>query len=352
MIESMKKLLAILLLILTLSFLPLTALAQNIEQGDNIVLTKDRVVDKDYFAAGNSVTLEGTVNGDAYLAGGNIVINGTVNGDLLAAGGNIDVRGTVTGNIRAAGGNLIISGNVGRNISIAGGNINFSPGANVAGNLALAGGQITLSPQATVDGNLTYFSSNPATISQEATISGQVSQNIPDRKPKEEAKREIGALFSFFTVASFILASIIGIILIKLLPNYFARISGVIVNKPWVSLGIGLLTIIVFPVVFMLLMFTIIGIPIAIFLAFVLAVLLYLAKIFVAFVIGELILRRFSKNTGRIWAFLLGLVIYYVVTLIPVIGWLISVIAALMGLGAILIARMNLYRELRAKEII
>lgn len=322
------------------------------EQGDNVVLSKGRVVDKDYFAAGNTVTLEGTVNGDAYLAGGNIVVDGTVNGDLLTAGGNVDVRGIVTGNIRAAGGNINIGGIVGRNISIAGGNINFSPGANVAGNLALAGGQITLGPQTTVDGNLTYFSSNPATISQEATISGQVSQNIPDRKPKEEAKREIGALFSFFTIASFILASIIGIILIKLLPNYFAGISGVIVNKPWVSLGIGLLTIIVFPVVFMLLMFTIIGIPIAIFLAFVLAALLYLSKIFVAFVIGGIVLQRFTQNAGKVWVFLLGLVIYYIVTLIPIFGWIISMVVGLIGLGAILITKRDFYKDLRAKQII
>src|SRR5687767_13900949 len=70
----------------------------------NVYLSKGEIINHDYFAAGNTVNLSGTVNGDAYIAGGNVTVDGTVNGDLLAAGGNVTILGKVTGNVRTAGG--------------------------------------------------------------------------------------------------------------------------------------------------------------------------------------------------------------------------------------------------------
>jgi cbb3-type cytochrome oxidase subunit 1 len=97
---------------------------------------------------------------------------------------------------------------------------------------------------------------------------------------------------------------------------------------------------------------TIVGIPLAMALAFVLGILLYVAKIFVAFVVGELILRAFKTSAPRIWSFLLGLVVYYVLTAIPVIGFFITVIGVLMGLGAMLLEDKEVYSQLRTKEVI
>jgi|Napbiome12C3dose_1001474.scaffolds.fasta_scaffold00049_1 cytoskeletal protein CcmA (bactofilin family) len=373
--------------LIILFVLPLTAIAQDPENKKDVVLAKDEVINKDYFATGNSIFLDGTVNGDAYVAGGNVVVNGTINGDLLAAGGNLDIRGNITGNIRAAGGNINISGTIDRNATLAGGSINITPTADIKGSLVSAGGNVTVSapigkeinlgggqvvlgnriggdvnaavgnlslaPTATISGNLTYLSENPASVSPGATVSGKITQNVPQTKqPEEAAKRGIGALLSFFLIGDFLLATIIGFLLLKFLPVFFSTTAQLITQKPWLSLGIGFLTAIISPFVFLLLLITIIGIPIAMLLAFALVVLSYLAKIFVAFVIGQLILGRFSKQPHTAWALILGLVIYSLVKAIPIFGWLISVIAILTGLGALLIAKKNYYRNLRTKEII
>ncbi len=381
------KALTILILFLLLLVIPFKAFAQNIKQGDNVVLTKNEVINKDYFAAGNSVTIEGTVNGDAYIAGGNIVINGTVNGDLLTAGGNLDIRGNITGNVRAAGGNININGTVGRNVTLAGGSINLSSNANINGSLTAAGGnlaiyspiekdinlaggqvtignrvggdinsavgQLSLTQTATVSGNLTYLSKNSASISQDATVSGKITQNIPqDKQITEPAKKGILALFSFLKIASFILVAIVGLLLIRFFPIFLTRVSGLIIGRPWTSMGIGFLTVVAFPFIFILLLVTVIGIPIAFFLAFILGVYFYLAKIFISFVIGQLIFGRFSKNTNKVWPYLLGLVIYYLLATVPILGWFISVIAGLTGVGAILVAKKNYYLDLRDKKLI
>lgn len=385
----MRKIFAFSILIFALSFLPFTVWAQNDGGKQNVVLPKDEVINKDYFASGNTVSLDGTVNGDTYLAGGNVVVNGTVNGDLLGAAGNIDIKGTVTGNIRVVAGNINVEGVVGRNASLAAGNINLGSNTNVKGSLAaaggslsvfgpvekeanLAGGQITLgskigsdvyavvsqlylAPTATISGKLTYLSKNSASITQGATVSGKISQNIPrGEQPQETVKREGGikSFLTFVKVADFILAAIIGILLIIFFPVYFKKTSDLITQRLWPSLGIGLLTVIVFPFIFMLLVITVIGIPIAFVLAFGLAIFFYLAKIFASFVIGQLIFKQFNREINLIWPFLVGLVIYFILTLIPIVGWIIAIIAGLIGLGAILIEEKTLYSELRQKGII
>ncbi|MCL5784691.1 MAG: FapA family protein [Patescibacteria group bacterium] len=276
----MKKISVSLIFIFVLFFLPFTIWAQ--DNNKNVILTKNEIINKDYFAAGNSVSLEGTVNGDAYLAGGNIVVDGTINGDLIAAGGNMDIRGTVTGNIRAAGGNINLNRTVGRNVSLAGGSLSLASNANITGSLAaaggnlavfspvgkeanLAGGQITLgsrigadtnavvdqlslAPQATISGNLTYWSRNKASISESATVSGRIIQNIPKgEQPQETEKKGVSSVISFFRIVNFIGAAIIGILLLIFMPIYFDRTTEYIMKRPWASLGIGFLTAIVFP---------------------------------------------------------------------------------------------------------
>ena len=60
----------------------------------NVVLPRDQVVDSDYYTAGRSVTISGSVKGDAYITAGTIDFEGTVDGDLIAAGGVVNIRGT------------------------------------------------------------------------------------------------------------------------------------------------------------------------------------------------------------------------------------------------------------------
>lgn len=381
----MKRAFALLVLILVLFILPITTWAQNNNGRKDIVLPKNEVVNKDYFAAGNSVLLDGTVNGDAYLAAGNIVVNGTVNGDLLTAGGNIDIRGNVTGNVRAAGGNINISGIVNRHVTAAGGSINLTSSADIKGSLASAGGnlaifspigkeanlaggqatlgnkiggdvnafvgQLSLLSSASVNGNLTYQSQNTASISPEATVSGKVTQTLPPKKQEKEKQTAI-ALFSFISIIDLLLSFIIGIALIKFFSAYFDNTTSVVAQKPWLSLGIGFLTAIVFPFALLLLLVTIIGIPIAVFLIFILAVFFYTAKIFVSFVIGQLILKQFNKDFHKIWSLLVGIIIYGIFTAIPILGWLISMTVGLIGAGAILISDKYFYQDLRRKKLI
>lgn len=375
--------------------MPLAVLAQtNLRSGDNVVLSTNEIVNKDYFSSGKNVSLDGTVNGDAYLAGGEVTVNGTVNGDLLVAGGNLNINGTVTGNIRGAGGNINVNGKVGRNVSLAGGSINLSPLANIGGSVTSAGGnlnllspvakganlaggqvnisnniggdinagvgQLTLSPSAKVNGNVIYWSDNSASISPEASVTGQITKNLPPKGNQREQSYQTGKAvasgiakaFTFLTIFSFLAALVLRLILLKLVPIYTSNLANVITTHPILSFGVGLLTLAVTPIVVILLLVTIIGIPLAMVWLVLLGFSLWLGKVFIGLVLGTLLLKNLNQKENSYFALLIGLIIYYLIGLIPVIGWLVGFVGALMGLGAILILKKNYYLELRQKQLI
>ena len=63
-------------------------------------------------------------------------------------------------------------------------------------------------------------------------------------------------------------------------------------------------------------------------------IVLYWVRIYAIGRIGEFILARLRPASSRATAFLLGLFIYYLLAIIPFIGWLAVPLVMLFGLGA------------------
>lgn len=378
--------LPVIFLVMLMVFQPTFAQTDN-NNSSTVVLPKGEVVDHNYYASGNSITLSGTVNGDAYLAGGNIVVDGTVNGDLLVIGGIVDIRGTVTNDIRAVGGQVTSSGSVGRNISILSGSANLTDTASIAGSLTGAGSnfsifapigksvdvsatqviigstiddnvninasQVTLTPSANIGGNFTYLSNNKAQIEEGAQIGGTTTQNFPPQKaPSPEPLAFLAGLSLVTKIISFIAALIFGLLMIRFVPVFTQNAVNTINESPWVSLGIGFVTVVLFPVVFIILLIILIGIPIALILLAVFLIFLYLAKIFASLWIGGKLLGMIGLEVSLGWALFIGLLIYVLLSLIPIIGWFITAVAVLIGFGALIIERRKGYLELRDKKLI
>ena len=62
----------------------------------------------------------------------------------------------------------------------------------------------------------------------------------------------------------------------------------------------------------------------------------YGSKIVVSYLIGNLMMKKVAPQSSHqaVWSMLIGVVIYTLVRSIPLIGWLIGVIATLVGVGA------------------
>lgn len=327
--------------------------AQGSSAGKVVVLDKTAVVPENYYAAGSDVKVSGTVNGDVLVAGGNVDIDGTVKGDVLAAGGDVIVSGNVLGNVRAVGGQIKISGSVGKNISVAGGQVSIPTGAKVAGNvsvaggelaigtaipgtLAFAGGQLTLGAGSQVK-NISLYSQNDVNTGFGATISGQIQKHAPPRpapKDIQAAKRSANAAANFFTVMSFISALAFGLIIASLFPSAANSVSSKMETRFWSRLGIGILSLLLLPVAFIILLITVVGIPFAFISVAVYALLFYFSKVFAAVFIGKLVARQLNWSTSLPLALLVGLVLYYLLGFIPVAGFIAKAILSLAAIGA------------------
>jgi hypothetical protein len=108
----------------------------------------------------------------------------------------------------------------------------------------------------------------------------------------------------------------------------------------------------VVPVVCALLFATVLAIPLALILLFAFFILLYWSRIYAIGRIGESILARLRPASSRASAFVLGLFVYYILAVIPVVGWFVVPLVVLFGLGSELIARKHFYVTSRRQDLI
>lgn len=101
-----------------------------------------------------------------------------------------------------------------------------------------------------------------------------------------------------------------------------------------------------------LLFATVLAVPLALILLGALFILLYWSRIYAIGRIGEAILARTRPASSRASAFVLGLFVYYILAIVPVVGWLVAPLVILFGLGGELIARKQFYLTARSQDLI
>lgn len=362
----------IFLLLGLLAFTPL-ALAKIISSEDAVTIGVDEVVDDDLFIGAETVTIEGTVNGDVYVGGGMVNIKGTINGDVFAAGGMLDITGTIKDDLRVAGGNITIhEARIGDNLTVFGGNVSvdektkiggsvvFGSGlfvskaevgksilggggavtinGKVDGDVQIGVGELEIGTNAKITGDLIYTSDEEAKIDEKAEIDGEVKKVLP---PKAEAVTKdfpgmVRGVTRGVKVWSYLSTLLIGFILLYFARQPSTRIATSILERPWSSLGWGLVALFMTGPVLFLLALTVIGIPLAVILGGVFMLALYLAKIFIGILFGRLLTDLLGYKQMKVYlSFALGLAIYFLLTALPIIGFFILTASCVFGLGAL-----------------
>ncbi len=361
----MKK---IIVLIVSFLFLAFPASVSAAEK--EIMLGKDQIHQGDYFAAAEKVIISGTVNGDLYAGAGEVLIDGTVNGDALVGGGMIKILGTIEQDLRAGGGEVTLNGTIGRNASIGSGNLTFSSesiiygnlvlgtgNANISGNLdgdltvgtgqlTISGpikgnvkagaGNITLTDKAIINGDLTYWSESDATIATGSSILGETIKKQPpqqfskevDKLKSKAPKMKLGT--SLIGLFSHLL---VGLLIIALFPKLPSNLNKIIDQKPWESLGWGLMILFFTPIVAILLLITVIGIPLGFLAILAYATIIFLSKTVVAFWLGSTLAKHINKKLSAGWQLVIGLSVLYLLLLVPVIKIFTKVATLLLGTG-------------------
>ncbi|MCX6795559.1 MAG: polymer-forming cytoskeletal protein [Candidatus Falkowbacteria bacterium] len=365
----MKKIPFFVFSLIILLSLPAAAKAFSVESRDNIYVGKNETVDGNLYAAGQSITIDGTVNGDVIGAAQTITVNGTVNGDVIGAAQAFNFNGDVKGNIRAAANYLNINGSVGRNLNAFGAVTVLSQNSHIAwdalifsnttevrgiieGNLhggvseAVIAGKIghdvdlkidnkkasnalTIDKEAVIAGNLNYTSANNANIESQSSIAGQINRSQPEHQSFDWNAFIWWKIFGIFS------ALFIGLAIWFLWRNGVEKSLRSIKEKWGLNLLNGLIILALIPVASVILIVTLIGIPLAAILLLLGLVFFFLGKIISAIFVGHLLLKFITKKKYPVGALVIGVVVVWLFCAIPFIGWLISLAGMIMGGGAL-----------------
>ncbi len=279
--------------------------------------------DDDQLVLGGNFTLQSgkIMDGSLVVIGGNALIeeNATVNGDIVMVGGHLSMDGVVTGEIFILGG----SGELGAT-------------ATVRGDVSTFAGDLSRSPEARIEGKVRENST---------TTPPAPSFSLPAR-PTELSKVVVNNRFSiwdgiFFLFRSFMWAAV-AIIVVLFFPKNTKRITDAVVSNSIVAGGLGLLTAVAAPVFLVIIAFTIIGIPISLLAALVLAVTWAFGIVAIGVETGA----RIGRVANQEWAlpvsagigtFLLTLVVNGIGEVVPCVGWLAPFMVGCVGLGATLL---------------
>lgn len=363
----------ILLVTLLMNFASSPVLAFDVREGEIVTVASGEVVNDDLYIASGDIVIDGTVNGDVFAVGRSITINGKVNGGVSFAGQTATINGEITNGLRFGGQSIMVNGRIGRDLVVGGaqlsvsgtgqidGDLVFGAGTvqvdgsigdsilgaggkvtltnNVGGDIILSVDSLTITSSADIQGDIKYTSSNEASIQSGASISGDISHLIPEQT--ETAKGIMAGIVGsvVWKILSYVMIFIIGIILILIAKKRITLMQIAIQKSPWQTLGWGALILIATPIAAVIVMITVIGLPLGIISLLLWGIVLYLSQIPVALLLGRLIIRqnRELDSTGiMIGALALGLLVLFVLQLIPIIGWIVGLIVIIFGLGTLI----------------
>jgi cytoskeletal protein CcmA (bactofilin family) len=243
---------------------------------------KDRIV-----LSGPVLVDRGETSGSVVVADGDVTIRGTVDGDVVVADGDVTIRGTVDGDVVAVT------------------------------------GRVTLGRRGRVTGDVAYGDEKPV-LAAGSSVSGDV------KKFELGDASIIGAIG--FWIAFTLSLLVLGLVLLALAPRAADAIARTARAKTLIAGLVGLLAFFLIPIVAIAACVTLIGLPLGVVLLFSIVPLYAIAYLSAALVLGRVILKK-----ARILAFVAGLVILQLLTLIPLAGGIIGFLATAFGLGVVLL---------------
>lgn len=267
--------------------------------------------------ATRSAILDGTARKNliAYANGLHLTTNSVVHGEALLLGANVICEGRVNGPAFVLAKSITLGGHWGGNVRIQANEIRVVPGTQIAGDLI-------------------YSAAKPLVYDPSVTIGGNVVERDLPVPTASWADRL--TLHGYL----FLAALLAGMPFVGFFPLY----TGVAVRNlrvaPLRALMVGGLTLLLGPFLFVFLLVSAIGIPLALLLGALYAALAYLGHIVVALWIGHLLLRRDGPQSfARVLTTLAaGLFVIYFLSALPGAASFLLLLAVLPGLGALLMA--------------
>ena len=366
-------------LAVTLS-MPSAAGAGETKHGDpNYILPSDQEIKTDLIVVADTTRIDGTVDGDLIVFSRSVSVNGHVKGDIIAFTQNMRVKGQVDGNIRTFAQSLTLDGTVAKNLmswseeadldmdskvggsammggasvelngQVGGDAMVFGDALEIGGligrDVAAAGGSLRIGSSAEIKGATRFQGRSQPVVSSSAKLASPPIVTIQTRsyRPNYESPR-----YYWHQVLFWGARFLFGLVILLLAPGFFYDAESACKRIPE-SLGFGFLFLCALPIAAFILCCTIVGLGLGIASVLLYVVALYSARVFVAAWLGEKILGPATGVGPTVGRLALGLAIVQALTMLPYhLGFLIGVVLAIWGLGAVVLA---LHKSMRQQVV-
>jgi len=359
-----------------------TASAVVFEGNEQVVL--DAVIDDDLYLSAGSATIKSNVNGDLYIIGGSVIINGDVSEDLVVMGGKVDIFGNVGGDVRVLAGQLVINGSVGDDLLVYGGSVDVAKTSTVGGTVVVGAGALAIKGtvkedvrgiaglfvlDGTIERNVSLNIQDSMSISEKSKIKGNFNYSslIEVEIPKNvvmgklsfnkaaDNDKAIAEAFIAYKGISFLAISLIIILLVIFTPNSILLIGKKSRENVLKSFALGVVITISVIIGSIILMFTVIGIPLALIMVVLFLICLYLSKIAVAsWLVSYLVSAKKEKWLKlKLASWMVAFIfLYYVISIIPKVGFIFNILLVLVGIGGLYMVFFEWLKSLRSKNLV
>jgi hypothetical protein len=355
---------------------PLLAVGATLRVGEAPSINAGEAVNDDVYLFGGSVSHSGSVSGDVIAGGGSILLQGSTAGDALLGGGTLTIVGSIGDDLRAGAGALVLTARVGGDLIAGGGQIQLS-GEGVGGDALLGGGvvrldapvggdvrigggevylnssvgggvevdaeRLTLGPAARLAGDLTYRGTAELRREEGSQVDGSIRF---ERREQGEGAR---GLFSLWLVAH-LLMLLAGALFLGLFFRRFAQemVHGAY-EQPLREMGRGLVALILLPIVSILLVMSVVGVPFGILGLLAWVTLGIVACLTAPILLGHIIMRSIRTAPAALeWqSIALGVAVFYLVGFIPFLGWVLQAILTLAAAGSIARIKLSALQQWR-----
>lgn len=307
---------------------------------DNLIV--DEKLEGTAFLSGNSVNIEETIDGIGFIAGNdikvsndqkylfllgaNITLNSNIEKDIFIAGETVDANATINRDSYVFGTTITLNGNYNRNTYIYGTSVELNGTYN--GNIYISALNIKIDENAVINGTIKY--------NKDAIIEG-LNDSVKTKTYEANSTISfkdyvINFITSYLHIA--ILAVVIVFINEKVFKKSLEQTKDLKAKNIAILCGKGFLILIGVPIISFMLILSDLFISVGVIAAIIYGIIIYISNIFTAYFIANAIDKKYlHKNMNTYLLVVVGLLIVYLLKLIPIIGGLISFICTLLGIG-------------------
>lgn len=340
-------------------------------------VTVDKTTDSHtIYASGNTVTLDTEAPSDFFAVAGSIAVRKSVQGSVFGTASTILVSAPVAHSLRLAGGQVDVNGDVGEDVSVVGANLSIHRDTTIHGDIHFVGNSLTVNGHVTgsitatastitingtVDGNITVAAEHvaiPDTASvggslhyrsrNDAVIAPGVVKGSMTKSMTESPGKAFGVLMGILSML------VSGFVVLLLARHKVERLVHRRGSLPFQNFALGLAVTFLFPISIIILLVSVIGTPLALVLASLYVMFLYIAAVMASIFVGTLCVDLLKlKTTEHMRVFvglLLGVLILSLMGAIPYIGGAMVFLLTMYVLGLMVRYDIDLWHKLRQQK--